>query len=49
MKIGLISDTHITQKWGKLPDNVFKHFQNVDLIIHAGDITQKKSLMSLKK
>ena len=49
MKIGLISDTHITQKRGKLPDNVFKHFKNVDLIIHAGDITQEKVLDELQK
>ena len=42
MLIGLISDTHITQKRGKLPQRVLKEFMSIDLIIHAGDITQKK-------
>lgn len=49
MQMGLISDTHITQKRGKLPDNVFKHFKYADLIIHAGDITQEKVLDELRK
>lgn len=33
MKVGLISDTH-----GKLRNEVFDAFANVDLILHAGDI-----------
>ncbi len=38
MKIGLISDTHIsTASWGMLPE-VVRAFQGVDLILHAGDI-----------
>ena len=49
MLIGLISDTHITQKRGKLPQRVLKEFMSVDLIIHAGDITQKKVLEELEK
>ena len=49
MQIGLISDTHITKKRGQLPENVFKHFKNVDLIIHAGDITQEKVLDELQE
>ncbi len=32
MLIGLISDTHITEKRGKLPQKVFEEFKNVDLI-----------------
>lgn len=32
-RIGLMSDTH-----GTLPDQVFKHFDDVDEIWHAGDI-----------
>ncbi|MEE3325599.1 MAG: metallophosphoesterase family protein, partial [Methanosphaera sp.] len=39
MKIGLISDTHITEKRGKLPQKALESFQDVDLILHAGDIT----------
>jgi uncharacterized protein len=33
MRIGIISDTH-----GKLRAEVFEHFADVDLIVHAGDI-----------
>ena len=39
MLIGLISDTHITPKRGKLPEKIFEIFDGVDLILHAGDIT----------
>lgn len=49
MQIGLISDTHITQKRGRLSENVFNVFKNADLIIHAGDITQQKVLDELEK
>ena len=48
MLIGLISDTHITPKRGRLPDNVFEIFKNTDLIIHAGDITQQSVIDELK-
>ena len=47
MLIGLISDTHITQKRGEIPKKVFEEFDGVDLIIPAGDITQKKVLDEL--
>lgn len=36
--IGLISDTHMPQRWKRLPDTVFRTFADVDLIIHAGDV-----------
>ena len=39
MLIGLISDTHIMQKRGRISQKVFEEFNDVDLIIHAGDIT----------
>ena len=48
MLIGLISDTHITEKRGKLPDKVIGKFKGVDLIIHAGDITQQKVIDELE-
>ena len=47
MLIGLISDTHITQKRGRISQKVFEEFGDVDLIIHAGDITQQKVIDSL--
>lgn len=48
MLIGLISDTHITAKRGKLPEKVLEGFKDVDLIIHAGDITQQKVIDELE-
>ena len=47
MKIGLISDTHITEKRGKLAQKALESFQDVDLILHAGDITTQEVLDSL--
>ncbi len=38
MKIGLIADTHISQPGEKLPPQVRRVFDGVDLILHAGDI-----------
>lgn len=40
--IGVISDTH-----GSMPPGTSKAFNNVDLIIHAGDIGDKKVLEKL--
>ncbi len=48
MLIGLISDTHITEKRGKLSKKVIEEFNGVDLIIHAGDITQQKVIDELE-
>ena len=42
--IGIISDTH-----GRLPQAVATVFQNVDLIIHAGDIGDPEIIAALKK
>ena len=49
MLIGLISDTHITQKRGKLPEKVIEEFDSADLIIHTGDITQQKVIDELEE
>jgi putative phosphoesterase len=38
MKIGLISDTHISRRDEKLPSPLREIFQGVDLILHGGDI-----------
>ena len=38
MRIGLISDTHIPDVAGAIPQNVLRAFSGVDLILHAGDI-----------
>lgn len=47
--IGLISDTHIPSRSKKLPDRVFEVFKDVDLIIHAGDLTQIEVVKELEK
>ena len=39
MLIGLISDTHIPDRAKELPQNVLDAFSDVDMIIHAGDLT----------
>lgn len=49
MLIGLISDTHITPKRGKLPEKIFEIFDGVDLILHAGDITVLEVLDDLSR
>ena len=36
--VGIISDTHIP-RFSKLPEDVFQHFADVELIIHAGDLS----------
>lgn len=44
MKIGVISDTH-----GYLAPSIQKHFSDVDLILHAGDVGSLEVLMDLQK
>lgn len=36
--IGIISDTHMPQRWPSLPTAVSQIFANVDIIFHAGDV-----------
>ncbi len=49
MKIGLISDTFIPDKVDKLPLEVFKLFEDVELIIHAGNLTSLDVKYDLEK
>lgn len=37
-RVGVISDTHLPS-YGPLPDSIWKHFEGVELIIHAGDLS----------
>lgn len=51
MLIGVISDTHIPERAESIPEIVFEVFQDVDLILHAGDLVSlsvKKQLESMK-
>ena len=43
MRVGLISDTH-----GQLRAQVFEHFKNVELILHAGDVGAEDVLTELQ-
>jgi len=47
MRIGLISDTHMPYDAKRLPQNLGRIFQDVDLILHAGDIYQSYVLDEL--
>jgi hypothetical protein len=38
--VGLISDTHVPVRAKSIPKEVFKIFENVDFIIHAGDLVE---------
>ena len=38
--VGLISDTHVPARAKCIPRMVFKIFENVDFIVHAGDLVQ---------
>lgn len=48
MLIGLISDTHIPDRAKELPQNVLDAFNDVDLIIHAGDLTSLEVIDKLE-
>ena len=49
MRIGLISDTHIPTAAQAIPPQVAETFQQVDLILHAGDIYTLSVLDELEK
>jgi len=38
--VGLISDTHVPVRAKCIPKTVFKVFENVDFIVHAGDLVE---------
>ena len=49
MLIGLISDTHIPDRARIMPQNVIDAFSDVDLILHAGDLTSLDVIEELEK
>lgn len=49
MIIGLISDTHIPDRARVLPQNVIDAFSDVELIIHAGDLTSMSVIEELER
>jgi putative phosphoesterase len=48
MKVGVISDTHLPAMGGSLPADVRRAFRGVDLILHAGDVTEASVLEELR-
>ena len=49
MLIGLISDTHIPDRMRELPEKVFEAFKDVEMILHAGDITSQEVIEKLEE
>ena len=49
MLIGLISDTHIPDRARIIPQKVFETFSDVELILHAGDLTSPRVIEELEK
>ena len=41
--VGLIADTHVPARAKCIPKMVFKIFENVNFIVHAGDLVQMRS------
>ncbi|KZX10996.1 YfcE family phosphodiesterase [Methanobrevibacter filiformis] len=49
MLIGLISDTHIDDQVDALPQAVKTAFKDVELILHAGDVTKMEVIKKLEE
>jgi len=47
--IGIISDTHIPSRTKEVPTRVFEIFNDVNLIIHAGDLVHLNVIKELEK
>ncbi len=44
IKIGVISDTHLTGHDDKLKNIIVQHFHDVDIVLHAGDLVDLRVL-----
>lgn len=49
MRIGVISDTHIPRQAKEIPREVFEHFKGVEMILHAGDLTNLNVVDELRQ
>jgi uncharacterized protein len=48
IRIGILSDTHIPERAPKLTNHLLDTFQDVSVILHAGDITDSSVLLQLE-
>ena len=48
MKIGVISDTHIPDRFEHIPEAVLTAFKQVDMVMHAGDMVSLAAVDELK-
>ncbi|HEX8733482.1 MAG TPA: metallophosphoesterase family protein [Ktedonobacterales bacterium] len=46
-RVGVISDTHIPSRARRIPDAALRHFEGVELIVHAGDHSTRAALDQL--
>lgn len=49
MKIGVLADTHVPDRRRSLPPGVLEVFSSVEIVLHAGDITQMELLRQLQE
>ena len=47
-RVGVISDTHLPRKAARIPDAALRHFEDVELILHAGDLSTRAALDQLE-
>lgn len=47
MHVAVLSDTHAPRHWKSCPDNVARYLRGVDLILHAGDVCTRDTLVEL--
>ncbi|MDQ3155225.1 MAG: metallophosphatase family protein [Actinomycetota bacterium] len=49
LRVAVISDTHSPRFWTSCPPSVAAHLENVDLILHAGDVCTVDVLRELQQ
>ncbi len=47
-RIGVIADTHIPSRATRVPEAALRHFEGVELVLHAGDLSTLAVLAQLK-
>ncbi|HEX9039036.1 MAG TPA: metallophosphoesterase family protein [Ktedonobacterales bacterium] len=47
-RVGVISDTHLPRRAARIPDAALRYFEDVELILHAGDLSTRAALDQLE-